>query len=960
MKSFGLLLASAAAITTLVSGTHVRADEPLPSDPALVTGTLDCGLHYVIRKHSNPEGRAAIWMHVGSGSLNETDAQRGIAHYLEHMAFNGSKNFPPNSVIDFFQSLGLAFGRDQNAFTSFDQTTYQLYLPNTQGETIDKALLFMSDVAMRLSLIPHEIDEERGVIQEEKRTRLSAGQRVSEYILERIAPESTFGQRLPIGIDATLKSVMQPDFQDYYGRYYTPSNMTLIFVGDTDPKGVIEHVAKAFADGKKQPVPAPRDIGIKPTKGFRAIVATDPELKTASVNFTRIDLPAGPVTTTSAMRRELVDTIGQFAFNRRFGDQLAQGKASFLSASGSLGDQYNRFRQIEVQASGTPDKWKDMLKDIATETRRAVLHGFRDAELEDAKKSILSNAEEAVKRESTIPARAMIARINTNIAQGEPNMSAAQTLEITQKLLATISTSEVSEAFARNFDFSSAVFVASLPAGKDVPSEADLTSLGKSLLEVKPEALAEKARATSLMTNLPAAGKIAESNTHAPSAVASAWLDNGVRFHHRFMDQLKDEVTVTITLAGGTIEETADNRGISDVAALAWGRPATSSLSSTQIRDLMTGKKVTVRGGDGGGFGGGRGGGGGGGPGGADAFTLTISGSPSELETGFQLAHLMLTDPVIEPAAFEQWKTRQLQAIEQRKVQPAGALGELVADTLYPAGEARLKPLTKEQIEKLTIPQAQAWLKRIISASPIEIAVVGEIKQADAEALVTRYLGSLAKRERMTDKTLANLRSVKHMPGPIAISKEMETKTQQAIVVDGFFAADAKNVRDARLMEMAARLVSTRLVKIIREEKQLVYSISAATRPGTTYPGWGQFTAQAPTAPDKADKLGPALDEVYDAFAKSGPTDEELTVARKQFANQMEETMKQPGFWTARLATLSYRGSSLDDTMDAPAAFQKFTADEIRECFAKYYKPESRFRFAIKPKALPAAEEKAD
>ncbi len=950
-----IVAASLAWLAAGAGGMAARADEPLPSDPALVSGRLPNGFSYIIRKHGNPEGRAAVWMHVSTGSLNETDQQRGIAHYLEHMAFNGSKNFPPGSVIDFFQSLGLAFGRDQNAFTSFDQTTYQLYLPDTQGATIDKALLFMSDVALRLSLLPHEIDEERGIIQEEKRTRLSAQQRVGEYILERIAPESTFGQRLPIGTDATLASVMEPDFRDYYSRFYAPSNMTLIFVGDTDPAAVVPHIAKAFGEGPTLPVPADREVGVKPTSGYRAIIATDPELKTGAVTITRIGSPAGPTATTAAFRRNLIDTIGQFAFNRRLGDKLAAGKASWLSASGSVGDEYRVFRQAEVQASGTPESWRAMLTDLATEVRRATLHGFKESELDDAKKVILSNAEEGVARESTLPARAVIARINGAVAGGEPIMSAAQRLELLKKVLPGISPSEVGEAFTRNFDFSSAVFVATMPAGPGVPSEADLVKFGAEALKATPAADAEKARATSLLDKDPVPGAVAESTTHAASAVATAVLTNGTTFHHRFMDQRKDEATITITLAGGQIEETADNRGVSDAAGLAWGRPATGRLSSTQVRDFMTGKKVTVRGGDGGGGGGGRGGRGGGGGGASDAFTLTVSGSPTDIETGMQLAHALLTDPVIEPAAFEQWKTAQFQAIEQRKVQPQGVLAETVAERLYPPGEARLKPVQKAHVEKMTLDRAQAWLRRIIATAPIEVAVVGDISHEAAEALVTKYIGSLPKRERMSDKALAPLRDVKHVPGPVRAMLEMETATPQAVVIDGFFGPDARNVRDTRLMQMAARLVSTRLVKAIREEKQLVYSISAQVQPGTTYPGWGQFTAAAPTAPEKADLLGPALEEVYAKFAAEGPTAEELDTARKQFANQFEEQMKEPGFWQGRLATLGYRGFTLDDTMAAPAAYQAFTGEEIRACFAKYYQPASSFRFGIKPKAGAAA-----
>src|SRR5207244_2178641 len=225
--------------------------------------TLPNGLTYIICPHRNPEGRVSIWLHVASGSLNETDSTRGLAHYLEHMAFNGSANFAPGSVVPFFQSLGLAFGRDQNAFTSFDQTTYQLTLPGGGRDVVEKGLLFMSDVAMRMSLGATEIDGERQIILEEKRARASAQQRVQDQVYERLAPESTLGRRLPIGVEQTITSVTRPDFQDYYSRWYVPSNMTVIVVGDTDPAMVAEVIQQQFGGGRAVPRPTPRDAGVK-------------------------------------------------------------------------------------------------------------------------------------------------------------------------------------------------------------------------------------------------------------------------------------------------------------------------------------------------------------------------------------------------------------------------------------------------------------------------------------------------------------------------------------------------------------------------------------------------------------------------------------------------------------------------------------------------------------------------
>ena len=245
-----------------VDGGELGSAQDLPTDSALVTGQLDNGLRYIVRQHAYPPGRATIWMHIHSGSLNETDPQRGLAHYLEHMAFNGSENFPPGSVVPFFQSLGMTFGRDQNAFTSFDQTTYQLSLPNVEPDTISKGMTYFADVLSRLLLLPKEIEDERQIIQEERRRSLSGQQRTMYYVLERLAPGSIFGQRITIGTEETINSVQQADFQDYYGKWYVPANATLMVVADTDPQQIVSLIEKNFGAAPQVTRPTPQDVGI--------------------------------------------------------------------------------------------------------------------------------------------------------------------------------------------------------------------------------------------------------------------------------------------------------------------------------------------------------------------------------------------------------------------------------------------------------------------------------------------------------------------------------------------------------------------------------------------------------------------------------------------------------------------------------------------------------------------------
>jgi zinc protease len=936
MPTFLISLMTAVLLVTFpgLARAASPADEKLPTDPALVTGTLPNGLAYIIRQHKNPEGRVGIWLHVASGSLNETEAQRGLAHYLEHMAFNGTANFPPGSVVPFFQSLGMAFGRDQNAFTGFDQTTYTLTLPGGGRDLVEKGMLYMADIATRMSLEPAEIDSERQVILEEKRARSSARQRAQDQFFERLAPESTLGRRLPIGIEQTINSVTRPDFQDYYSRWYVPSNMTVIVVGDTDPAMVAEVITQQFGAGRAVPRPAPHDAGVKPTAGQRAIVVTDPELTRAEVSIARIAPPRGPATTVGRERRELVERIGMWAFDRRTSAEIAAGRVSFLAADASMQEWPGTMRMITLEATGLPGTWRAMLKDLGIALQRARLHGFTDREVQDARVALLADAEEGVRREATRPAREVLRQLNGDVTRWSRPMSAAQTLALLQRLLPGITAREVSDAFATAFDPSRALFIGELPASDDVPSEARLLALGRAAVAVKPGKPVDVARATTLLAALPRGGAVVESVPHAASDVTSLWLDNGVRVHHRHMDQRKNEASIAITLAGGPIQETAANRGITEAALRAWERPATSRLSSTQIRDLMTGAKVRVRGAATG-----------------DTVTLTVSGDAAELERGLQLAYLLLTDPLIEQPALEQWRDAEAQRITQRKTQPMQVLVDTSAAAIYPRGEVRPKSLTVEQVRAITRPAAQAWLRRLITEAPIEVAVVGDVDRETATRLVARYLGALPARPRIGDKTLADLRAMGRPQGPISVGESVQVLSPQAAVLAGFFGADLRDVRDTRLLSLAARVLTTRMTKTLREDKQLVYSIGASSEPAVVYPGFGLFAAIAPTDPGKAPALAAAVEEMYADFAKDGPTPDELAVAKKQTANFLDETFKTPNFWLSRLSTLDYRGLGLDDLLDAPAQYQRFTAQEVQDAFGRYNRPDARFRFVITPRS---------
>lgn len=931
MRHSPRLLVIFALVIVGITGGRTGA-EPLPTHPDLVTGELDNGLRYIVLPHENPPGRAQIYLHVSTGSLNETDRQRGIAHFLEHMAFNGGEHFPPGEVVPFFESIGLTFGRHQNAFTSFDQTTYILELPKNDADTIDKGLTFFDDVADGLLLQESEIELERGVILEEDRSRKSPQQRVQEYIFQRIAPGSSFGERLPIGIPETIKGMSRDDFLDYYERWYTPSNMTVIAVADQDPAVVVDLIEQRLGGGEKAPAPRDVDPGIEPYDGMTAIVASDDELTGAVITLAGIAEPRDPVTTTTRFREGLVESLATSAFNRRLERLIAQDEVRFRSGSAFVADLFNALRLSQAEVQGDAELWREMTADIAFEYQRARIHGFSDGELDKARKQVIAGFERFAETEDTLPAGAHLRRINSAVAEGSTILSGEQRLELGREMLPGISAEEVSVAFRELFSDEKLCFILELPTSADVPTEEEAVAYTRRVLDVAPEAWSEEEAAVSILAELPTPGTIAEIERHEEADVTSAWLDNGTRVHYRYMDERENSASITINFAGGTLFETAGTRGLTDAATVAFDRPATKSLSSTEVTDLMTGSKASVSGGSG-----------------PDSISLSIVGNPEDFDRAMQLAHALITEPRIEKPAFEQWQKKTVQQIEQSEQTTFGRVGRTLFTTVLAEGEHRFIPPTIEQIEAIQIAAAQGWLEIILGSGPIEVSVVGDIDRDRAFDLVNQYIGSLPERDRISPELYAEKRPVMMAQGDRTAELEVETATPVGIVVAGSLGPDAQDREAQRQMRMATQIISTRMIKRIREEEQLVYSIGAQSIAIPGYDNMGLIFSAAPCEPANAETLNTRIHEMFAEFAANGPTDEEVEIALKQVLNTYDEQIKLSSYWSGILSDYTYHDGDLDRLLGAPEAFASFTPEDIRSTFAAYYTPENTFSVRLTP-----------
>jgi zinc protease len=942
------LAAWAALLVLLLAALQVRPlraagldlSAPLPVDPAVRMVELSNGLKCWVRANKTPPGKVGIWMHVGSGSVNEDDDQRGLAHFVEHLAFDGSANFPPGTLVKYFESIGLRFGNDQNAFTGFDETTYVLTLPDTKEETIRKGLLCMADFAFRLTMPPEEIDKERKVILEEARARKGVSQRLREKLLPILLPGSRVAERLPIGKEEVIKTASRELLGSYYKKCYRPDDTTLLVVGDIAPANVEAMVDEAFKDWPAVPNPPKNaDPGIKPYAETRAAVVTDPELTAADSSAVAVR-PMEQLLTVGDFRRNLVDEIGMWIVNRRLEEMIQKGTAPFREAEVSKHPFLNVCTYIEASATGEPGEWSPMLQAVLNALKQARECGFLAQEFADAKKALIASAEQAARTEPTRESRNFLSYMNDLVAEGRKPMSASQRLDLLKELIETLRVDEAEAAFRKNFDAEARVLLITMPekSGLAAPSDQEVLSVAKQAEAAQVAAPVATKRPERLLEKEPTLGTVVEQAEDPDLQILSVTMGNGVRAHLRSMEFKKGEVLVKMTLAGGVILETRRSRGLTDAAALAFRQPATDTLSSTEIRELMTGKNVSLSADVG-----------------SDFVGIGIRGSPDDVEEGFRLAYLLLTQPRIEASALKFWRQHAIEEIESRRTNVEAQLMEK-ARALLSGDDPRFKPLTRQQVEGLDLGDGELWLRRTVRSAPMEVAIVGDIERSRALSLALKYLGSLPKRPPV-HLAFDSLRKLNLNRGPLADTVEVETITPRAELLAGWRGANWAPVKDRRGLQVAAMILNSRLRDEVREKLGLTYSIYCDARPAKAYPGTGLFAASATTDPHKATEAADICRAMMEQFAAKGPTEEEMATVHKQFANILETSQKEPAYWADVLSDLDYHGTLLSDVKEALQKYTSYTAEDVLEVVGRYVTEARRIQVIALPVEKPKASE---
>ncbi|MDX2200488.1 MAG: insulinase family protein [Phycisphaerae bacterium] len=925
---------AALSVSTVCTAAALAAPpaDALPTDPAVRTGKLSNGMGWMYRQHNNPPGKMALLLNIDTGSLNETDAQRGLAHFIEHMCFNGSEHYPPGTLVPYFESIGMEFGADLNASTGFDATRYMLFLPDAKAEEVDRALVVLSDFAFRTSFVAEEIEKERGIILSEKRARENVASRLQEREWAQVFGDARFVSRLPIGTEEIIKTAPRQAFVDYYKSWYRPDKMTLIMVGDAAPEPFLPLVEKYFGSAKNEGArPESLRGGAKELKGQRAFVLSDPEYKYCSISISRV-LPARPPTTTRAQyRTELVESLAQRIINKRFGDLVRSGDAAYQTAGVSVADFFRDAYLASASSTCEPTKWEKSLEQVVEGLLRVREFGVEDSEYQLAVDDMLADFERSTQTESTTNARAFLMRMAGSASSGEPVMSAKQLEDIARELVKEIKPSEVLERARMLFAADDVTLTLKIdPSAKNVPTDDALLAALRAALARKPSAPTKARTAAAFVTAELKPAEVAERNFDEKLGITHAWLSNGVRFHHRFMDYKKDDVLISINFAGGTIEESGETLGTTEVAGLALSQPATRRHTSTEIADRMTGKNIRVTG-----------------AGGSDKLSVRILGSPANLELAFELAHALISEGKIEQSAFDTWKAGRLQQMQLMQSFPEFHIGRAIA-RLTTGNDPRFDIADTVRIEKASIERGQAWFERMCASSPIEMTVVGEIPVERALELAQRYIGSLPDRPR-SNPALAALRKLKRAAGPLRERLTVAMAQKKAVATAGFMTAPGDASDEHLALNLAANVMTTRVIKNLREEKAWVYSISASADRRYDFEDFSKFACSSPCAPERAEDVVKELEKMFAEFAAKGPSDEELAVAKKQLLNRIDTTYKEPRFWWTLLEDSTRYGVDLKRYENPQALIDAVTRDQVQSTFAKYCKPERMYDAIVMP-----------
>ena len=936
-----LLNRSSASILVLlligfVSSAQVKLSDPLPVSPEIKIGKLSNGLTYYIRKNSRPEKKVELRLVVKVGSIMEDDDQRGLAHFTEHMAFNGSKHFKKNELVSFLQSIGVQFGADLNAYTSFDETVYILPIPTDKPENFEKGMTVLEDWASTVTFENAEIDKERGVVLEESRLGKGASDRMNKIILPKVLAGSKYAERLPIGKEDILKNFKYDVIKRFYKDWYRPDLMAVVVVGDLDvadaEKKIKEHFEKLKNPAKERPRTYADVPGRTTSEGLSV---TDKEATNNVIQIYYSTKKSKPDLTIGDYRNSTIKSLFSAILGQRLQELTQKPNPPFVfGGSGPSGFVQGHEAYISFMLVGKSGA-EPGITAVMEENERVRKFGFTASELDRLKKSMLRSLERAFnekdKTESHIHAEELIR--NFLVQESIPGIETEFNLH--KEFLQTITLEEVNQYAAKIIPSTEGkliVYSGSDKSETPIPSSAELLAMITKAEQVPVTAYEEKAVATSLMDKAPAGGKIVNEKENKELGYTELTLNNGVKVIFKQTDFKNDQIVMTATRFGGQSLYKQKDYFNAAYATTVVGQMGVKDFSPVDLRKILSGKTAGTSPQLGG-------------------LTESVRGQSgtADLESMLQLVYLYFTQPRKDEALFASFVSKQQAMVQNMMSNPQTVFQDSIQKILFnnhPRGPRYPKP---DDFSKINLDRAlEIYKERYGNANGFTFVFVGSFDSNKLKELASTYLGSLP--------SAPNAPAFKDLgvrPAKGVIKKEIKKGSEPKSFISMVFTGETSESdysKDANLkLQVLIDVLNIKLIETLREDLSGIYGGGMkATLNKFPYINY-TINVSLPCGPENVDKLIAATFAEIQKIKDNGPLEADLNKVKETMGKKHQEDLKDNNYWLSKLQQTVELGQDPVAILSFEKRLNAVTAKDLKDAANYYFNMNNYLQAVLNP-----------
>jgi zinc protease len=915
-----LLLPAILFISVQVLG-QFSLTAPIPVDPKVKIGKLSNGLTYYIRQNKKPEKKVELRLVVNAGSILENPSQQGLAHFMEHMSFNGSKHFPKNQLVDYLQKVGVQFGADLNAYTSFDETVYILPISTEDPKVVDEGFTVLEDWAGNNLLDKSEINKERGVVLEESRLSKGAGQRMQRKYFPRLFNGSLYAERLPIGKDSILKTFTPAAIESFYKTWYRPDLQAIIVVGDLDPAVAEQEIKKHFsgfhnpANEKLRPSITQIRNRVKP----EAMVVTDEEQVSTDLEIFNFIRPAKQEKTWGDYRTKMVNDLMSSLINQRLQELTQKENPPFIYGYTGLIPFMRGHEAFISYASLGNAKSQDAINALIGETERARKYGFLASELERAKSSYLNNIQTQFNEKDKSESSRYVESYVNNFLQHQPVPSIEERYAFAQKQIPTITLEEINQVARTMPSTANAFALLTAPAKtmKSLPTNSDLLNelVAANKQQVKP--YTEKAVAKSLMPVPPVAGTVKSQTSNQKLGTTDMVLSNGVTITLKPTTLKNDQVTMDAWRKGGFQKFTLADKSSAKNAAVIVNEMGVASFSPTDLEKFLSGKTVEVT------------------PY-INDYEEGIEGSSSvkDFETFLQLVNLYLTKPRKDETLFHSFVNKQKSQIQFLKSNPRYYYQDTLMKILYGSNPWAQQLPTEAEYSAINLDRSFDIYQQVFGNEyGMHYTFVGNIDPLSAKPLLEKYLGSLPAHQQ--ENTFKD-NGVRPVNGVVEANIKKGKEPQSIISI--IFSGNANYTSEENMRFRAlVDVLNIKIIEKLREEMSGIYGGGLGgnlqKRPVPSY----MLQASLPCGPENVDKLTTALFDIIRNAQTNGVSQVDLDKVKETWKKQYETNLQNNEFWLTNLSNAWINETDPENILTYMDRVNALTVQDVQNAAKKYF-----------------------